>query len=436
MADERRVTFVTPRAGVPGPRRALDVDNLRTARAEAAAAALVDTVHLGRQPVFDVDQDVVGYELLFRRSGSVVADVRDPEQATADVVVKTFADFGLDSVVGSKLAFVNLPRGFLIGSSPLPFAPERVVLEVLEDVVADPEVLAGMRNLRDRGFRFALDDFTLSPETEPLIELCDYAKLDVLALTTEQLVDHVQRLRPSGIQLLAEKVETTEQLELCRSLSFSYFQGYLLSRPTVLSRRSLDSTRLACLRLLAVLAAEDYDVADAVAAIQSDPGLALRVLRTVNSAASGLRRRVSTVREAVVLLGPRALMGWVLLIGMSGRDRGTPVNVDVALTRARMCELLAPRAAVAPDVAFTVGLVASLELLLGLPLAEATADLPLDADVLEAALRHGGSLGSVLSEVLAYEAQSPLRLVSLPEARDAYLASLAWTRSILARASG
>ena len=392
------MTFVTPKAGVPGQRRAPDAKEKpprgwgAPPRGSGAPSPTpsVDTVHLGRQPVFDESHDVVGYELLFRRAGAVVADVRDPEQATADVVVKTFADFGLDAVVGSKLAFVNLPRGFLVGTSPLPFAPEQVVLEVLEDVVADPEVLAGMRRLRERGFRFALDDFTLTPRTEPLVELCDYAKLDVQALTSDQLIDHVRQLRPTGIQLLAEKVETPEHLELCRSLSFSYFQGYLLSRPTVLSRRSLDSTRLACLRLIAVLAAEDYNVADAVSAIQSDPGLAFRVLRTVNSAASGLRRKVSTVREAVVLLGPRALMGWVMLIGMSGGDRGSPVNVDVALTRARMCELLAPRAAVAPDVAFTVGLVASLELLLGVPLAEAVADLPLDREVVEAALRHEG----------------------------------------------
>src|SRR5215212_4910756 len=105
-----------------------------------SATTQADTVHLGRQPVFDDDSEVVGYELLFRRAGAVAADVRDPEQATADVVVKTFADFGLDAVVGSKLAFVNLPRGFLVGTSPLPFAPEQVVLEILEDVAGDPEV--------------------------------------------------------------------------------------------------------------------------------------------------------------------------------------------------------------------------------------------------------------------------------------------------------
>src|ERR1700712_1969273 len=242
-----------------------------------------DSVHLGRQPVFDANLTVVGYELLFRRAGSTSADVSDPEQATADVVVKTFADFGLEAVVGKKLAFVNLPRGFLTGRKPLPFSPEQVVLEILEDVVADAEVLAGVRRLREQGFRFALDDFVWAEGAEALIELCDYVKLDVLALAPEALADLVRRLRPSGVRLLAEKVETQEQFEACRALSFAYYQGYLLSKPTVLTRRSLDSTRLACLRLLAVLAGDDYDVADAEAAIRSDPGLTLRILRTVNS---------------------------------------------------------------------------------------------------------------------------------------------------------
>jgi c-di-GMP phosphodiesterase len=397
-----------------------------------------DSVHLGRQPVFDADLTVVGYELLFRSAGSTTAQISDPEQATADVVVKTFTDFGLETVVGSKLAFVNLPRGFLTGSKPLPFPPQGVVLEVLEDVVADRPVLEGMRALRAAGYRFALDDFVWSDATEPLIELCDYVKIDVLASSPAEVTDLARRLRPFDVHLLAEKVETEEQFQLCRSLSFELFQGFLLSRPTVLTRRSLDSTRLACLRLLSVLASDDFDVADAEAAIRSDPGLTFRILRTVNSASSGLRRTISSVREAVILLGPRALIGWVLLMSMSGADTGTAaaVNVDVALTRARMCELLAPQAAVSPDIAFTAGLVSSLDLLLAMPLEEAVADLPLDADLCAAVLEHRGAMGALLADVLAYESSSELQLLTIGQARPAYLAALTWTRSVLARAEG
>jgi EAL and modified HD-GYP domain-containing signal transduction protein len=294
-----------------------------------------------------------------------------------------------------------------------------------------------VRRLRDQGFRFALDDFVWSDGAEALIELCDYVKLDVLTLAPDELTGLVRRLRPSGIQLLAEKVETPEQFEACRALGFGYYQGYLLSKPTVLTRRSLDSTRLACLRLLAVLAGDEYDIADAEAAIRSDPGLTLRILRTVNSAGAGLRRRVSTVREAVLLLGPRTLIGWVLLMSMSGgaAGSGAAVNVDVALTRARMCELLAARALAAGEAAFTVGLVGSLDLLLGLPLEEAIADLPLDAEVLDAVLHRTGSLGSVLTDVLAYERQEEPTLVSTADARAAYLSAMTWTRTILTRAA-
>jgi EAL and modified HD-GYP domain-containing signal transduction protein len=204
----------------------------------------------------------------------------------------------------------------------------------------------------------------------------------------------------------------------------------------VLTRRSLDSTRLACLRLLAVLASEEFDVADAEAAIRSDPGLTFRILRTVNSASSGLRRTISSVREAVILLGPRALIGWVLLMSMSGADAGSgaAVNVDVALTRARMCELLAARADVSADVAFTAGLVSSLDLLLGMPLDEAVSDLPLDAEVCAAVLEHRGPLGVLLADVLAYENSTQPQLLGIGEARPAYLAALTWTRTVLARA--
>ncbi|MDQ1635742.1 MAG: hypothetical protein QOJ32_2551 [Frankiaceae bacterium] len=419
---------------VPGARR--PADDLPPSVARAASPPADDSIHLGRQPVFDVDLTVVGYELLFRSAGSTSAQISDPEQATADVMVKTFTDFGLETVVGSKLAFVNLPRGFLTGNKLLPFPPQGVVLEVLEDVVADRQVLEGMRQLRAAGYRFALDDFVWSDATEPLIELCDYVKIDVLVSTPAEVTDLVRRLRPYDVHLLAEKVETEEQFQFCRSLSFELFQGYLLSRPTVLTRRSLDSTRLACLRLLAVLASEEFNVADAEAAIRSDPGLTFRILRTVNSASSGLRRTISSVREAVILLGPRALIGWVLLMSMSGADAGSgaAVNVDVALTRARMCELLAARADVSADVAFTAGLVSSLDLLLGMPLDEAVSDLPLDAEVCAAVLEHRGPLGVLLADVLAYENSTQPQLLGIGEARPAYLAALTWTRTVLARA--
>src|SRR4051794_40002185 len=110
----RRPAVVPAPRGMPGPARD-------------------DHVHLGRQPMFDSNLSVVGYELLFRRADVLEAGVRAPEQAPADVVVRTFADFGLEAVVGNKLAFVNLPRGFLVGRHPLPFSPDQVVLEVLED---------------------------------------------------------------------------------------------------------------------------------------------------------------------------------------------------------------------------------------------------------------------------------------------------------------
>lgn len=425
------------RTPVP-PTARQSVDELTLPGGRGRPTAVEDAVHLGRQPVYDAELAVVGYELLFRRAGALTADIDDPERATADVMVKTFTDFGLESVVGHKLAFVNLPRRFLTGRHPLPFSSQQVVLEILEDVAGDPAVLDGVRRLREQGFRFALDDFVWSPTTEPLIELCEYVKLDVLAYSAEGLDEAVQRLRPYGTQLLAEKVETPEQFDRCRRLSFDYYQGYLLSRPTLLSRRSLDPTRLACLRLLSVLAADDYDISDAEAAIRSDPGLTLRILRTVNSASSGLRRKVGSVREAVLILGPRTLIGWVMLMSMSGGSaEGTGgVNVDVALTRARMCELLAARHLASAESAFTVGLVASLDLLLGMPLERAVADLPLDAAVLDAVLHGAGPLGELLADVLAYENGLDPGLVATAEARAAYVGALTWTRAVLSRATG
>jgi EAL and modified HD-GYP domain-containing signal transduction protein len=394
-----------------------------------------DAVHLGRQPIFDRTSTVIAYELLFRDAQVSAARFTDHDAATADVIVRTFGDFGLTSVVGEKLAFVNLPRSFLVGRHPLPFSPKQVVLEVLEDVAGDEHVIAGMTRLSKAGFRFALDDFTWTGATEPLLELCQFVKLDVLAHTSDELDDAVQRLRPHPVRLIAEKVETREQLEHCRRLGFDYFQGYFLSRPAVLSRRSMTTTRLACLSLLAALAEADWDLDRVEQPIRSDPGLSLRVLKMVNSAGIGLRRRVNSIREAVLLLGPKALLGWALLLSLSSAT-GTSVreHVVTALVRARMCELVAERTGGKADEAFIVGMLSSLELLLGVPLPEILRELPIETAVSGALLERSGHLGAVLADVLNYEARQPTHLLGIDQLRSFYVASLGWAGAALAGA--
>ena len=392
-------------------------------------------MHVGQHAIVDAEGAVAGYELLFRGSATATAaHVDDADAATAKVLVATFLDFGLRELVGDRLAFVNLPRSFLVGNRPVPFAPDQVVLEVLEDVPADAQVVAGLGRLRDRGYAIALDDVTPDRYVDPLLPLADYVKVDIAATPPEALPALVDTLAGDGRRLLAEKVETAQQLETCLALGFELFQGYLFSRPRTLSAssRSLTPDQVSRLRLLSLLARPDVPVGEVLSAVQTDPALCLQVLRASNAVAAGLAQRVDSVEQAVLMLGRRRLQGWAVLLSLGGT--GSEVPLTEALVRARMCQLVAAREVrgANPHAAFLVGMLSGLAEPLGVTLPELAGQLPLSTDVHAALHGDPGPLTRVLSTVLAWEHRQAWdegrRAPRADATRRAYLAAVAWTR--------
>jgi EAL and modified HD-GYP domain-containing signal transduction protein len=384
---------------------------------------------VGRQPIFDAKLRVRGYELLFRDPSSLR---RDGDVMTADVLVHAGLDVGLSSLVGNKLAFVNATRAFLVGDQELPLPTSQTVVEVLEDIAHDADVITGCRRLVERGYTLALDDYVWEGDDDPLLELASIVKLDVLALDRDQLVHAVTHSANFDVQLVAEKVENHEQLKDCQGLGFDLYQGYLLSRPEIVEGQDLAPSRLTCLRIIDKLCDPDISASEIESIVRTDAALSYRFLRVAGAgAAQGTFRRLSSVRDAVVLLGEHRLRSWLSLMLLADDHQGSEEQLHIAMTRARMAELLTmarePRLA---GQAFTVGLVSALDLLLRSPLAKVVASLSLNSELEEALLEHAGVLGSVLDDVLAWELggqDAELRTKAVPAELEArYLQALAW----------
>ena len=386
-------------------------------------------MHIGRQPVFDAAGRVIGHELLFRDRDVAHAEFTSGTAATAQVLLASFLDIGLGPLVGGGLAFVNLPRPYLVNQVVLPVQPGRLVLEVLEDVGHDTEVLEGVQRLRAEGHLVALDDFVWTRESARLLPEADLVKIDLLQ-SGDDVPDLVRRCQAYGVQIVAEKVETQEQLALCRDLGVEYYQGYLLQRPEVLHGRSLSPSQATCLQLVRALDQRDVSMSSVTQLVGRDPGLTYRLLRAANAAAVGAPRRVTGLREALLLLGFSELRRWALLMLVAGLPTEAAGGVEAALLRASMCERLAGLVdGVTPDEGFVVGLVSSLDDLLGQSLPELLAVLPLAPSTEAALLERTGPLGDVLACVLAYEAGSPAVPAGsgLPAAapRQAFVAAVA-----------
>jgi EAL and modified HD-GYP domain-containing signal transduction protein len=401
-------------------------------------------VHVGRQPILDGSGLLYGYELLFRGTAQAKESMgpwhgAEADAATTATILSAFSEFG-SQLLGGRLGFVNMTRAFLVGELPVPFPPSTGVLEVLETIEIDDEVVAGATARVAEGHRLALDDFVWNDAAVPLLRLADIVKLDVLGPTWDEVLELVERCRPYDVRLLAERIEDDATLDRALAAGFELFQGYYTGRPQTLSMERLGPGQAVALQLLSRLADADATAADVEAVLRTDPALTVRLLRIANSAHSGLARRMSSIKEAVVLVGLARLRAWMVLIATEGDGRRRE-QVNQALIRARTCEL-ASEGIVRSDSAFTLGLLHGVAESLGVTMDEFVAGLPALSYDLKTAL-HGepGPLRTVLDAVLRYEAGDLADLgdpVDGPLGPDRlaadYLEALAWTSATLGAA--
>lgn len=359
-------------------------------------------IYLARQPIFDREQQVAAYELLYRAGNDTSAEITDPDLATLEVLTNTFMDFGLDKVTGKHRAYINLTRPFLLGKYPLPFGHHNITLEILENIEPDPELVEGVRKLSQQGYEIALDDFVFSEKYRPLLEFADVVKLDIRQLETTRLQEHVSLLKSFNVTLLAEKVETHEEYAYCRELGFDLFQGYFFCRPHILQGKQASPSRLASMRLLSEINTPDYSLDDLVKVISTDNTLAYKLLRYINSAYFGLGRKIESIRHALVLLGQNNIRSWLNFIALSQMEDKNSELIMTSLVRARLCEILAGRLSHQQELEkfFLVGLFSTLDAFVDMPMVNVLESISLSDDLTTAILEHEGIMGKVLDLAL------------------------------------
>ncbi|WP_028996209.1 EAL and HDOD domain-containing protein [Azonexus hydrophilus] len=377
-----------------------------------------DQLFLGRQPILDRDQRLHAYELLFRNGSGNAADVTDGVAATATVIANVFTELGVEAALGNCRGFINVDEEFLF-SDMLELLPRQsVVLEILETVPPSEAVVDRCRMLKAAGFTLALDDvIQLAPEYAELLSLVEIVKVDIQPLSRVELMQLAMKLKPSGKVLLAEKVDSREQMEQCMKLGFSLFQGYYFAKPTIIAGRKLDHSQLSLMKLMGLLLS-DADTGAIEQALKPEPGLTMNLLRMTNSVGSGTTETITSLGHAIAVLGRRQLQRWLqLLLFASGSQNGTASPLlQLAATRGRLMELLAaevePANPAFADKAFMVGIMSLMPVLVGQPIREIVAPLGLGDDVKGALCDDTGPLADLLSLTECSESGDLSRLAS------------------------
>lgn len=377
-----------------------------------------DQLFLGRQPILDRNQQLFAYELLFRSGSNNFAEVTDGVQATATVIANAFSELGVAAALGKHRGFINVDEQFLF-SDMLELLPRHaVVLEILETVPPTPAIIDRCRALKAAGFTLALDDVVqLEPEFAELLSLVEIVKVDIQPLSRVQLMQLSMKLKPMGKQLLAEKVDSREQMELCLKLGFTLFQGYYFAKPTIIAGKKLDHSQLSLMKLMGLLLG-DAETSELEAALKPEPGLTVNLLRMTNSVGAGCTERITSLGHAITVLGRRQLQRWLQLLAFaSGKESatGNPL-LQMAATRGRLMELLAdevsPGDPALADRAFMVGIMSLMPALVAQPIEEIVAPLGLARDVRDALCNGSGRLGALLQITESSESGDVARLGS------------------------
>lgn len=362
-------------------------------------------IYFARQPIYNRDFQIEGYELFYRQTaGAESAQFLDAEIATSQIVLNAVTEVGLEQVVGPHKAFINIARDFVVGGYLEMFALPQLVFEAVADIVVDEPLLRSLRQLRQQGCRFVLDDYTDNEAYRALLEIADYVKIDMLVTPEEEVRRVVPLLRQRGVALIAERIETQSILELCQTLKFDFFQGYHFSQPKMLKFRGVPANQLAILQLVSKLHEPEIDLKAIESLIRQDVSLSYKLLRYINSAYFNLSRRIDSIQRAIILLGTKNIRSWATLISLANIDHHRSDLITVALERAKMCELLAEAVGLKhKESGYTVGLLSVLDAMTQAPMELILAALPLDEEINEALLQHKGMLGRILACALAYE---------------------------------
>lgn len=405
---------------------------------------------VARQPIFDHNLEIYGYELLFRNGlENFFPQGFDADQATSNIIMDNFFLNNINSITDGKKAFINFTTNLLIHDFGLHLDKENLVIEILEDVFVNPETLSACKKLKDAGYHLALDDFVLKKDRLPLVKLANIIKIDLLATPPADRISIIKAFSRSNIAFLAEKVENSEAYEEAKSQGFTFFQGYFFCKPQIIQGRRLPENKANKLELIKAANNEHPDFKEITEVIKRDVSLTFKLLRFINSAAFGFSKEIDSIQQAVVYIGLNPLKKWVTLVALAELGEEKPSElIRNAILRARFCESLGEsidnRHA---DLYFLAGMFSRVDALMDKPLAEVLQEIPLAQEIKNALLfpdanqapDPNNTLRSAFNLVKAYEAADwatvdaecsrlEINAEAIPEV---YAEALSWTQQFL-----
>ena len=368
---------------------------------------------VARQPIFNKNNEVFAYELLYRKDKehNSFDNAVDPDMASGITIINSFVEIGLSKLTNGRKAFINCTETLLLNNVPALLPTDLLVVEILEDIKATPEMLAACEQLKKAGYQLALDDYILSADNEDFIKYADIIKLDFITLEVHEIakfVDylHCRRDLEQKPILLAEKIENEEMFNIAVKLGFTYFQGYYFSKPVIVSGRTLNPISIHRIQIMKMVMQEELDFDHLTEIVRKDVALSFRLLKLVNSAYFAFSTRINNIHQALVILGSLAIKKWMALLCLSEINPSKTTELTrMSIVRARFLEYIALEVSLESEAEtlYMIGMFSLLDVIMESPMDEILQQLSLDSNVTETLIRREGLYYEFLHIIIDYE---------------------------------
>lgn len=363
-----------------------------------------DEVLCARQPIFNLKKEIYGYELLYRAKRSASVSIEDCKRATCELLINACTSVSDEELLVNHPLFFNASRSLLLAEPFMPVKKNTVIIEIQIPTIADEALTTVIYKLKRLGYRIALDGYDFEQKYDALLPLVTFLKIDVLAFDVRSYKKQLTLLRESGKVLVAKKVESNNELQLCAKLGFKLFQGFFLEKPQIIEGRKVHSNVNLALTIINELQQKEVSFQEISYLVAQDPKLGFQLLKLLNSPAQGLKREVSSLKQAVVFLGVSALKKWVILISLMQSSDEPQAFFTILLARARTCELIANSIQLKnADSYFMLGLFSGMDKILSMPMTDVVKELTLTEEMENALIERSGFMGKSLQKVQLLE---------------------------------
>ncbi len=397
-------------------------------------------IYLARQPIFDREQNIYGYELLYRHSQDNTFCGIDDDQATTELIYNSFLVIGLEDLTDGTKAFINFSKNLVNSDLPLLLPKEHIVIEVLERDEATQETIDACKRMRELGYTLALDDFVFEESFLPLVDTADIIKVEFHAVSHAVQRSMLQKYGRK-VKFLAEKIETREEFQLALDLGYDYYQGYFFSKPAMVCKLDITTLNTSLMSVFDELNKHEPSYSVISGIIESDLGLSYKLLKLTNSAFFSVRKKITSIQYALSYIGLKELYQWISLMML--KDFQAVENAEMlklSIVRGKLMELLSGflHKKASRSEYYLTGMFSFIDVLLNRPMDQIMQGLPFSDQVKQALCGEDNELRQMLNYVVACENgdwnnpdnQEMMDQVSATKYMELYFNAIKWAKKL------